>query len=127
MPDDHFDLKKVRRNWDLAVTPPAPAPPERLAEVRPALDPFVAAESDIARLRGLIAAELADHAETLAPFLGQLDRAVGRLRAATAAGPASVRAEGGEPPLDATEIREELDKALFDLEDLIEVFTMVRR
>ena len=117
MPGEPFDLKKIRRNWELAGASDGDRPGGKLASVAPPLDPFVAARGDLARLRELLASDFSDHTPALSPFLRRVDGAIAGLEAV-----ASGQAEG-----DARALRAELHDALFDIEDLLEVFSMLPR
>lgn len=118
MPGEPFDLKKIRRNWQLAGSFERSLPPGPLAEVSPPLDPFVAARHDLTRLRELVGAQFEPHIETLLPFLRRIDDAIARIEKV---------ASGSAPGEDSKALREELQDALFDLEDLLEVFSLPPR
>jgi hypothetical protein len=117
MPGDPFDLKKIRRNWQLAGALGDDQPQGRIAAVPAPLDPFVAARHDLTRLRELLASQFEEHSATLAPFTRRIDEAISRLEQVTAA-----RSQD-----DPAALRAELEDALFDLEDLLEVFSLPRR
>lgn len=123
MSDDHFDLKKVRRNWDLAVETGRGKAPGPLADVKTPLDPFVAAREDMARLRELLTSELSRERKTLEPFLSRIERALTQMQAVV---DPTVQGDGTQAG-DVDSLRPELDDALYDLEDLLEVLTMVPR
>jgi hypothetical protein len=121
MSDDQFDIKKLRRRWDLAVPPDVRgAPPGWLAGARAPLDPFVAARHELGRVRELVRSQVSREVETVEQFLARVEAAIGALEAASS--PAAEGSAAEDPAL-----RAELDDALFDLEDILEVFTMVTR
>jgi hypothetical protein len=124
MSDDQFDIKKLRRRWDLAVPPDVRgAPPGWLAGARAPLDPFVAARHELGRVRELVRSQVSREVETVEQFLARVEAAIGALEAAS-----SPAAEGSAAPeAEDPALRAELDDALFDLEDILEVFTMVTR
>lgn len=121
-----------------AATPPTAAPPSAssLAASRPfsnvtpvakgtpshpspaPFDPFDRARGDLLELRRALAADLGPEARTAVdPFLRRVEQAVTQIETAHAA----------TPPADPKALRAELDDALFDLEDLLEAFTIVAK
>ena len=62
---------------------------------------------------------------TVQPFLDRVRRALDALESATA--PSTADASAPASSVDLSPLREELDDALFDLEDLLEVLTLVKR
>lgn len=116
MPGEPFDIKKIRRNWQLLGTD-GDRHDGKLAATPAPLDPFVAARHDLARLRELLASQFAPHAATLAPFTRRIEEAAALLEAATS----------GKSAGDPKALRAELQDALFDLEDLLEVFSLPPR
>lgn len=126
MSGSHFDLKKIKRNWELAVTAEPSAPPKRVADVPSPADPFVSARLDFAKLSSLVIADLGREIDTVRPFLERVDRALTALESATAPVSRDSDATASEPA-DLAPLRDELDDALFDLEDLLEVLTLVKR
>lgn len=117
MPGEPLDLKKIRRNWELASTLEPDQPGGKLGAVPPPLDPFAAARGDLTRVRELLASEFAEHLPTLAPFVRRVDDALEALEAL-----ASGQGQG-----DARALRAELHDALYDVEDLLEVFSLPPR
>lgn len=118
MPAEPLDIKKILRNWELPGDEGASAMPRRLAETRAPLDPFAAARGDLARLRPLLAARFDRDMDSILPFLKRIDDAIAAMQDSISS--AADRA-AAEP---ADELRAELDDALFDLEDLLEVLSM---
>lgn len=110
--DEPFDIKKLQRKWDLAVQHERGAPPGDLGKVRAPRDVTLAASEELARIRSLIGSSLdGKDLETAGRFAERVEAAV-----------AAITAQEGEP-----EARAVLDEALFDLEDILEVFTMIKK
>ncbi|HEU4412938.1 MAG TPA: hypothetical protein VFS43_47290 [Polyangiaceae bacterium] len=130
---------------------PKPAPADARPRAAPApLDPFDRARADLTELRAALATSLGPEARAaVEPFLRRVEQAVARFEsahlttAAPAAAPAAPSPAPSDPkgapasapaapkgapastPADPKALRAELDDALFDLEDLLEVFTIV--
>jgi hypothetical protein len=116
-----FDLETVRRNFERAVVPEVPTLPAKIADVRRPRDPIALARADLARVKVLAEIELPKHRETLAPFFAQATGALDRLEKIAAGEPST------EPPEDPAVVREDLQAAIHDLEDLVEVFSGMGR
>jgi hypothetical protein len=137
---EHFDHDMVSRNWGLVAVPEPDRLAGPLAAVQAPLDPFVAARGELTQIRALIGREAPDHALTLDPFLRRAEQAVARLdeelrqESLALAAVREAADRGGEgspppapPPAETAPLREELQAALADLEDLLEVFLFVSR
>jgi hypothetical protein len=115
VPDGPFDLKTLQRNWLLAERPGPASVPAKIAAVPAPLDPFEAARVDLARLRQLIEVHTGARAPALELFVKRVEAAIASIDSASRAGD------------DPAEARLELDDALADLEDLLEVSTAMGR
>lgn len=104
----HFDLARIRLNWERALSPDdrAPASP---SPPPPGPDPLTVARQDLAHLDALIATEFGAQHAMLAPFLLRIGQALDAIDDALATG----------APLDP--LRATLDACLADLEDLLEI------
>lgn len=122
MPPSHFDLDRVRKNWDRARAPePAEISP-KFAKVRTPRDPYVAARQLLDRTRSLAFAQFPGRVASLAPFLDRAAQLVGSMER-------SAKEEAATPALTASveELRAEFIILLNDVEDLFEVFAGIGR
>jgi hypothetical protein len=110
-----FDVERLRRNWDLAIEPPQPPLPERIAKVRPPESPYPEARRLLERITATARSRFPSRQKALGPFLDEARRLVDRMEAAAAG------AAAGED--DVAALRGELQKVLHDLEDLFEVYS----
>ena len=113
---DPFDVDQIRRNWERALLPAeparAPAPPAPpLAPPPP--DPLALARSDLGHLETLVVSQFASQRPLIDPFVQQVRSHLDAIDEALAAG----------QPL--APLRAELDRALADLEDMLEVAMML--
>jgi hypothetical protein len=123
-PPSHFDLEAVRKNWQRAITPDDSGIPPKVASVETPMDPFVVARANVARSKTLARQMLPSRFETMEPFFSRVEQILDRMEASANA--ADV-AEKTEPADDPAALREELDLALHDIEDLLEVFLGIGR
>jgi hypothetical protein len=111
-----FDLVRLRQNWDRAAEPPTPPLPPRLALVEAPRDPYPEAARLLARIDQAIEREHAARLPALRTFMSEAKGLFERLERTRAPVPSAEA-----PPEDPAKLREELQKVLFDLEDLLEV------
>ena len=112
--DDFFDLDRLRRKWEPPKEKNEVIVHRVLAGVRPGVDPREEAAEAMRALREACRARLPDRAEVLQPFLEAVEAPLHSVLAE--ADPAA-----REAPLAA------LEKALDQLEELLEVFAFVSR
>jgi hypothetical protein len=129
MTRDPFDLEKVRRNWARAVAPrPEDAAPERFAHVKPPPDLRPEARALLERIRRLALLRFAEREGALTPFLDDASMRLEHLSPdPPPAGGAPDEAAGPGAAEDPGATRDELQKVLYDLEDLFEVFAEIGR
>lgn len=120
MTHELFDLAKIRRNWERARASVPIAPLDRLAEVKPPLDPFAEGQRLLERLRREVVDEFPEREAALAPFVTRVEVGFERLRAETSGEPAAA-------PAGEVSARQQLMAALADLEDICETFLGLRR
>lgn len=120
MSREHFDIDKIRKNWDRA-TPPAPHHlQERFAHIATPADHHAEARKLLERARALVRVELPAHVEVLSHFLDSADELIRKLD------PGFIQeGEGAEALPSREELRAELHEVLWDLEDLLEVYLFV--
>ncbi|MFO7179021.1 MAG: hypothetical protein DIU78_010005 [Pseudomonadota bacterium] len=111
-----LDVARLRHNWDRALGAVASVPPAQSAAAVGELDPYAEAERVFEGIRKHVLTDFAAHARSLRPFL---DEAAALLRALRE-GPG---ASGDELDADPKALRERLRKTLWDLEDLLEVYS----
>jgi len=116
MAREPFDLQKIRRNWERSAASLPVRSPDRLAGVQAPLDPYLAGEQLLTRLRREVLETFPEQQRALAPFVVRAEACFEKLRQA---------AQTGAPEL--VESRQELVAALIDLEDICEAFLGMRR
>ena len=111
MPKDILDLNRVRRNFDRMREPVPENLPDRFADVRQPLDPYVAARDALDRLRRGSLDAFPERESALLPFL---ERAAGLVERLAKPG----ESEDDDP----AELKEDLIDTVEKLEDLCEAF-----
>jgi hypothetical protein len=124
MSSDLFDLHKIQRNFELASSPHEGRDRLKAPPLEAPADPFAVAREELAAAWSQASSELSAHDAALRPFFERVAAAIDALEAAHHP-PSSGEGQGERP--DLAPLREELDDALFDLEDMLEVFTMPPR
>jgi hypothetical protein len=111
-----FDLVRLRHNWDRAAEPPTPRLPPRLAIVEAPHDPYPEAARLLDRIDRSIEREFVEKMPALRVFMAEARALFARLE-----GTRAPSTDPGGPREDPAKLRAELQKVLFDLEDLLEV------
>ena len=122
MNQSFFDLEQVERNWDLAHRPESIAAPEPIRSVKAPVDTFAVARTDLARLHELMGETVPEQMPTLVKFVERITRALEAVEKASKSGDETAKV----PDKELIAMYAELDDAIFDLEDLLEVFTMTQ-
>jgi len=106
-----FDLDRIRKNWERATELPPDEMPARFTTVEAPRDPYLAARELVSRVRGLEANTIERHGAALSPFFDRVEELIGKMETAVSA---DAKTRDG--------LRDELNVALADLEDLLALF-----
>ncbi|HLV67312.1 MAG TPA: hypothetical protein VKY73_15930 [Polyangiaceae bacterium] len=111
-----LDIARLRRNWDRALGAAQAAPPASAPAPEVVLDPYAEAERWLLQIRRLVRADFERYEPRLTPFLDEAAALLGALRGRPSA--------NGEAVDDPNALRAALQKTLWDIEDLLEVYSM---